>query len=173
MNWASHRLFGRIIAEQYGLPIAGYIEWTIMPDMQYYKDSYWRHILLHRISLHGPENIGVVIDQGRQSRYVVYKEGWELYIRCLVMSHSFLDLFNFIIVPSYPGKFGFTFIREQLPRILSLTTIEAPDGLSDALRLMVSHHRGPEDLLHTMLLEYRELPKVGWYMEQILKLYRR
>jgi len=171
MDWQSHRMFGKIIAEQYGLPIHNYLEYTILPDLRYYKESYFKYVFFHRWTLHGPENIDTVIDQGKYLRYVEYNAEYDNYIKCLIMSHSYLDLFNFIIHPSYPGNYGFTYIRSQLPKIFTFRAIKAPKGLDNVLQDIVKSHSGPFDLFHTMLIEYRCLPEKKYWVRQILKLY--
>jgi len=172
MDWKSHRLFGRLIASRYEQPIEGYLEWTIMPDMKYFKEYWWRHVVFHRMSLHGVDNIEAVIEHGRQfPQYVEYDEALKDYIDCLIMTHNYLDLFNFIIFPSWPASTHTALIRSQLPRIITLRTIEAPDGLEKVLTQMVRQHRDPKDLYKTMLYEYLALPDIGWYMRQILELY--
>jgi len=172
VDWSSHRLFGRLIARYYDKPVEGYLEWTIMPDMRYFKKSAWRHTLLHRTSLHGIENINAVVEHGRRfPQYVNYDKAHDEYIRCLIMSHNWLDLFNFIIHPSYPDSMHFRFIWRQIPRMLRLGTVFSPKGLENALIQMTRQHRNPWDLYHTMLWEYMDLPKIGWYTRKILKLY--
>jgi len=172
MDWESHRMFGRLIANQYDEPVDGYLEWTIMPDMQYFKLSAWRHTFLHRTSLHGADNIDAVIAHGKRfPQYVRYSPSRAKYIRCLIMSHSYLDLFNFIIHPSWPHNRHFRFLWRQIPRIFKLGTLFAPPGLRDVLAQMVRQHRNAWDLYHTMLMEYLGAPEEGLYVQKILKLY--
>lgn len=173
MDWNAHRMFGYVISDRFDLPYRGFIEWTILPDMRYYQDRYFKYLLFHRWTLHGPENIETVIDQGKESRYVEYYEAYDLYIRCLIMSHTYLDLFNYVIHPSYPGNTRFKYIKEQIPLILRFRTLKAPKGLKEVLMEMASLHQNPHDLLHTMLLEYYALPEKKYWIRQILKLYRR
>lgn len=172
MDWDAHRTFGRIIADQYGKPVDGYMDWTILPDLRYYKESYFKYLIFHRWTLHGPENINVVIDQGKHSSRVTYDEENDYYIRCLIMSHSFLDLFNFVLHPSYPGAYGLVYIPQQLWRIMTFQAMKAPSGLARVLQEMASLHSGPADLFYTMLGEYRALPNKGYWIKQLLKLYR-
>jgi len=171
MDWYSHRLFGHTIAEQYGLPVYRFLEYTILPDLEFYQRSVFKYFLFHRWALHGPENIDAVIEKGKRSRYVKYDSQYDGYIRCLIMSHTYLDLFNFVIHPSYPGKYGVTFIRSQLPKILTFRTVVAPKGLKEVLQEMAQLHRDPYDLFHTMLIEYRALPDRLYWVRRIQKLY--
>ena len=174
MDWPSNRLFGRIIATKYEKPVWGFLEWTIIPDMKYFKDSAWRHTILHRTSLHGIGNIDAVIEHGKAfPQYVNYVPSEDDYIRCLIMSHNWLDLFNFIIHPSWPKNWHFVFIRENLRNIFMGRTIQAPKELAVVLEKMVKEHKNAWDLYHTMLIEYLNLPDVGWYMRQVLNLYKR
>jgi len=172
MEWSAHRLFGRIILERYrgGEGVESYLEWTIMPDMKYFKDSAWRHTLLHRTSLHGVDNIGVVIEQGAKfSQYVSWEDCDEHLIKCLIMSHNFLDLFNFIIHPSWPNSLHFRVLWRQVPRMLRLGTLEAPDGLGEVLRGMAGKHFDESDLFSTMVKEY--LDSGGFFIDRIRRLY--
>lgn len=172
MKWDAHRLFGEIIARRFGKPVDGYLDWTVIPDMYRKHHTYSGYLLLHRWSLHGPRNIGEAISQGIQSGQVEFRRSQVAYIRALIMSHTFLDLFNFVIHPSWPDSWDFKYVPGQVGRILSFRSLRTPAGLETALDRMVGMHASPGDLFWTMLWEYQGLPRVtGLHVREILRLY--
>ena len=171
MDWKTHRMFGYMIADHFDMPVYDFIEYTILPDLRFYQDYFLKHVLFHRWTLHGPENIDAVIEKGKKSKYVKYNPEHDKYIRCLIMSHSYLDLFNFVLHPSYPGNYSFTYIRSQLAKIITFRTVRTPKGLDIVLNKMIRLHKDPYDLFHTMLIEYRSLPDKLYWIRQISKLY--
>ena len=166
----THRLFGRIIADRFDLPKEGFIEWTVLPDFRYYKKRSWQNTFLHRFTSHGLDNIDVCIKQGKEIDKVIYDEEYDNYIRCLLISHNYLDVFNWILHPSYPNSREFKFIWAQIPRILTFRTLKDPD-IEDILNDMVYNHESIDDLNSTMIKEYKKLSKVTGYMKKILKKY--
>ena len=172
MKWDAHKLFGEIIARRFNQPLDGYLNWTIIPDIYRDHHTYAGNLLLHRWSLHGPGNIGEAIRQGIDSCQVEYRDCRKVYIRALILSHTYLDLLNFVIHPSWPNSWGFTYVPGQVSRILTLRSLHTPEGLENALDRMCGLHASLDDLHMTMLTEYWSLPRItGYYMQEILRLY--
>jgi len=166
----NHRLFGEIVADRFNLPKEGFVEWTIIPDMQYYKKSRLGNMVLHRFTSHGFRNIDVCIDQGKLHDSLIYKEEYDMYIRCLLMSHFYLDVFNWIIHPSYPRSWEFKFIWSQLPKILTFRTINDLD-MNDVFKEIIYSHDSIESLYITMIHEYTRLPRATGNIKKILEKY--
>ena len=181
MQTETHKKFGRIILARY---LGGYDDlvsgpknlltnWTVLPDKKYNKGTRFGTVLLHRWSLHGIRNIDATIEAGKNAPdWVRYDKEHDTLIRCLIMSHYWLDLFNFVIHPSRPSSWDFKYIPDQVPKILTFGTVSDPAGIEDVLKRMVDEHPRLEDLLMTMLEEYMDLPdRTGEYLKRVLQLY--
>jgi len=173
MQIETHEVFGNLLVNRwYGEPDERLTNWAILPDKKYNKGTRFGTVLLHRWSLHGIRNIDATIEAGKQSGWVRYDKEHDTLIRCLIMSHYWLDLFNFVIHPSRPSSWDFKYIPEQVPKILTFGTVSDPTGVEDVLERMVDEHPRPEDLMMTMLKEYRDLPyRTGKYLKRVLQLY--
>jgi len=174
MRMATHKIFGEMVLRQYNIPLdLKLINWAVLPDKRYGYDSFFQSVLLHRWSFHGIENIPAAIEEGKRSDLVTYSEELKSLIWCLLMSHSYLDLFNFILHPSRPNKFTFTWIPNQLHRFFTLQTVKEPDGTLNVLQSMLDQTPHYKDLSYLMLTEYRNLPSIGVWMKEILSLYNK
>ena len=174
MRIGTHQRFGHLLLQRFAISEdPKLVNWAILPDKKYHYDSFFQSVLLHRWSLHGPENIPAAIEEGKQSELVTYSKELKPLIWCLLMSHSYLDLFNFILHPSRPNKFTFTWIPNQLHRFFTLQTVKEPDGILNVLQSMLDQTPHYEDLSYLMLTEYRNLPSIGVWMKEILSLYNK
>lgn len=160
-----HYIFGDVVCEHFNIPNK-YRNWAAIPDMKYFSNNHYTWLLLHRWSLHGMPNIPICIEQGKQT--APYEKEYEDIIELLVTSHTYLDVFNGPIVPSYPKSWEFKYIDDLKWKYIK-DPLDDPDGLKEVFKdIMLSN---PSDLKHQLVKEYEKLPKHGDITEAILELY--
>jgi len=172
MNKKTHEAAGKLIINHFGYPESqGLINWAVLPDKKYNHESFFKFVVLHRLSLHGPENLAAAIRVGKESDFVEYSERAHWLSECLLMSHNYLDLFNFVIPPSWPDNYRFCWIPEQLHYFFTFHTLRDPDGAVELMGEMANSCSSPKELTALMLKEYKQLPTVGVWMRRFLTLY--
>lgn len=107
----THEMFVEKVCEKFDRP-KKYINWGRGPDYGYWFSDFGNRVM-HRFTLHGMKNIQSCIDLLREKDKFEYDEEDDDLIRVAVASHSYLDLFNFWVVPSYPKSGDLKYIPEQ------------------------------------------------------------
>jgi len=165
-----HLIFADKVIERFDLPIDR--EWAMAPDYGVWFEEPEVNRYLHRFTLHGMNNVEKCIDVMRQKGLIEYHADRRKEIRALVVSHSFLDLFNGPVVPSYPSSIDFKFVFDQLSRY-SDVALDDPPWLDELLEEMVDEVDSLSDLEKKMIEEYEMLPwKKGELTERIVEHYR-
>jgi len=166
-----HLIFGDKVIEKFDITINR--EWARAPDYGVWFEEPDVNKLLHRFTLHGMDNVEKCIDAIREKGLIEYDKKYEDEIRALVVSHSFLDLFNAPIVPSYSRFWDFKFVFEQF---LSYTKValDDPPGLDGLFEKIVDESRSLSDLEQKMREEYEMVPwKKGELTEKIVEHYKK
>ena len=166
-----HLIFGDEVIEKFDLTIDR--EWAMAPDYGVWFEEPDVNRLLHRFTLHGMDNVEKCIDAVRENCLIEYDKKYEDEIRALVVSHSFLDLFNAPIVPSYSRSCDFKVVFDQL---LSYTKValDDPPGLDGLFEKIVGECNSPVDLENKMREEYEMAPeKKGELTQKIVEHYKK
>jgi len=106
MVGVGHTAFGEEFCEKFDVGDYNFVEWAYAPDYGYYFGEDW-NMLMHRFTLHGLDNVQSCIDLLKDEEVFDYDEDYELEIKTLIASHTYLDTFNFYVVPSYPHSSKF------------------------------------------------------------------
>jgi len=166
-----HYVFADVVCEHFNIP-ERYKDWCAIPDMKYFSDDHYTWLLLHRWSLHGMPNIPTCIEQGKVTGYAPYSEKHRCAIETLVASHTYLDVFNGPVVPSYPNSFEFKYVDDLKWKYIK-DPLNDPDGLREVFEDIVEPFVNIEDFKHHIIKEYDKLPKhSGKTTDAILELYR-
>jgi len=168
---SGHRKFGEVFIEHYDLPIDK--EWARAPDYGIYFEDSDVNKYLHRFTLHGMDNVEYCIKKIREKGLIEYDDDYKDEIRCLVVSHTFLDLFNFLIFPSYPKCKEFKFIPKQLRRY-PIVALDDPDNLDILFECIINRLNDSDSLKleSKMRVEYDNLPwKSGELINEIVEHY--
>ncbi len=166
-----HLIFGDKVIEKFDLTIDR--EWAMAPDYGVWFEEPDVNRFLHRLTLHGMENVERCIDAIREKDLIEYDADRRDEIRALVVSHSFLDLFNTPIVPSYSRSSDFKFVFDQL---LSYTKValDDPPGLDGLFEKIVGESNSLVDLESRMRKEYEMAPwEEGELTEKIVEHYKK
>jgi len=166
-----HLIFGDEVIERFQIPIDR--EWTIAPDYGVWFEDPDVNKLLHRFTLHGMGNVEKCIDVIREKGLIEYDQEYEDEIRALVMSHSFLDLFNGPILPSYPRSTDVKFVYKHIlkyPRV----ALNDPSGLDELFEEIVGESSSIFDLEKKMREEYEMVPwETGELTQKIVEHYKK
>lgn len=167
-----HLIFGEVLCNYLDIPIDLH-NWAKIPDAKFYKPNEFTNFLFHRWTLHGFANIDTCIVKGVESDKYRFEKKYEEEIRCLIASHTFLDLFNGPIVPSYPDSSSINLIPRQLPKYLLVALNDpADDDLREVFTEIVSEYECAPLLAHDFEVEYRQLPmKEGDMVRRIRNIY--
>jgi len=166
-----HLIFGDKVIERFDLPIDR--KWAMAPDYGVWFEEPDVNKLLHRLTLHGMDNVEKCIDAVREKGLIEYDTDRRDEIRALVVSHSFLDLFNAPIGPSYSRSWDFKFVFEQL---LSYTKValDDPPGLDGLFGEIVGECNSLADLEKKMREEYEMAPwEKGELTDRIVEHYKK
>jgi len=166
-----HLIFGDKVIERFQIPIDR--EWAMAPDYGVWFEEPDVNRFLHRFTLHGMDNVEKCIDAVREKGLIEYDADRRDEIRALVVSHSFLDLFNAPIVPSYSRSSDFKFVFDQL---LSYTKValDDPPGLDGLFEKIVGESNSLVDLESRMRKEYEMAPwEEGELTEKIVEHYKK
>jgi len=165
---SGHRSFGRQLCKRFEVPDRReYRDWSIVPDMRFWWETRRQNRYLHRFTLHGMPNVGKAVERGAESDLVKWKDEYEDEIRALVVSHSFLDLFNAPIVPSYPRSRDFKYIPKQKRRYIKVA-LNDPPHLDELFKDMLLGFETPLEVEEQMRAEYHALPdEKGWMVRKI------
>lgn len=165
-----HYLFGKVLCDLFDLPLEMY-NWGIIPDMKYLTDDHYTWLLLHRVSLHGSKNIDYCIEIGKKRDKFLYIEKYHNAIECMILSHSYLDVFNGIVIPSYPKSYEVKYIPERMSKYI-FSPLDDPDGIEDKFVDLMIDYETPAEFMKDMKKEYLDLPRnVGDMTKSILELY--
>jgi len=165
-----HRIFGDKVIEKFDLPIDR--EWAVAPDYGVWFEDPDVNKFLHRFTLHGMGNVKKCIDVIREKGLIDYDQEYESEIRALVVSHSFLDLFNAPILPSYPKSNDVKVVFKHILKYPKFG-LNDPPGLGELFEEIVEESSSIFDLETKMRKEYKMLPwKKGELTEKIVEHYR-
>jgi len=165
-----HLIFGEKVVEKFDLPID--TSWALALDYGVWFESHDINLYLHRLTLHGMDNVEKCMEVMRETGLIEYDPEYREEIRTLVVSHSFLDLFNGPILPSYPSSTDFKFIFDQLGSYAKVA-LNDPPLLDELFEEIVDEADSLSDLEEMMIEEYEMLPwKKGKLTERILEHYR-
>jgi len=168
-----HRKFGRAVVEEFELS-EELVEWAVAPDYGYLFSKPEGNKIIHRWTVHGLSNVDKCIDLLKDKDQFYYREELNKQIETLIVSHNFLDLFNFIIHPSYPKNRKFKYIPDQTKRLWRVGW-EDPYDLDILFSRIVKEYETVEELGIKMIEEYNLLPKEkghlvkwieAWYKEK-------
>ncbi len=164
-----HLIFGDKIIEKFDLTIDR--QWAMAPDYGVWFEDRDVNLFLHRFTLHGMDNVEKCINVVREKGLIEYDPDRREEIRTLVVSHSFLDLFNGIVVPSYPGSTDLKFVFDQVRRYRSFA-LDDPSGLDELFEEIVGEFNSLQDLEEKMKEEYKMVPwKTGEMTDRIVEHY--
>lgn len=165
-----HYIIGKVICKEFDAP-AELSNWGIIPDMKYLTENYYGWLLLHRISLHGIPNINYCIEKGKESEKFTYIDEYHDLIEFLIMTHSYLDTFNGIIIPSYPKSVEVKYIPKRFFKYI-FNPLDDPDGLEDKFTEIARKYNSIHNLKQKIKKEYYDLPqRKGEITDSILELY--
>lgn len=171
MEKSGHRKFGKAICERFDIPIE-YKEWTIAPDLRFIWVTERQNRYLHRFTYHGMDNVKSVIEKSIEKDILPYEDKYSNEVLTLVASHTFADLFNGPIIPSYPNNYKFKWVPGHKRKYLKVA-LNDPDNLDDFFENLLSLYRHPEELTINMIREYRELPyRKGWMVKKFEEHYK-
>ena len=166
-----HLIFGDKVIEKFDLTINK--EWARAPDYGVWFEEPDVNRYLHRFTLHGMENVVKCIDAIRENGLIEYDAECRDKIRALVVSHSFLDLFNAPIVPSYSGSWDFKFVFEQLVSYTKVA-LDDPPGLDGLFEEIVGESNSLVGLEKKMREEYEMAPwEMGELTQKIVEHYKK
>jgi len=172
MEASGHRKFGRAICKKFDLPIK-YREWARAPDFRFIWKTHKQNKYLHRFTYHGMDNVEDVIGKTIEKKMLPYEDKYSKEVVALVASHTFADLFNAPIVPSYPNNLKFKWVPKHKRKYIKVA-LDDPKNLDELFEDIISSFRQPEDLTDRMVREYRDLPsRKGWLIRIIEKHYKR
>ena len=177
----THELFVEKMCEEFDKP-KKYTNWATAPDYGFWLKSRGANRFGHRFTLHGFDNVLPAIDVLKGEDKFEYDLEYDTMIRTGVASHTFLDLFNFYVVPSYPKSSDLAYLPDRTgyyikcgfshfnPKTYQQThpTLEEWDRTFESI---VSEYENIEDLNLAMVEEFYALPDKGWMIERILELY--
>lgn len=176
-------MFGNVVVDKYDLP-SDMREWARIPDYGIWFKDPDRNKWMHRFTLHGMGNVDKAIKIGRERELILYDKEYKSQILTMVVSHTFLDVFNCPILPSYPSsrsvKFTFKRIKAYSKIPVSIfkkgEPIGPPDpdeGWEELFREWLEEH-GHEGLRMRMVKEHNALPmKRGQLVNDVLSLYEK
>lgn len=156
MNRYGHIKFGKIVCEEFDVP-KEYKEWAVAPDYKFIWRTKEQNKYLHRFTYHGMPNVDKLIEKARKSDSFPYRDEYKEEIELMVVSHSFFDLFNSIIVPSYPKNSKFKYVPGMGKYYLK-PRVKDPDELESLFRYFVRERGSPTRLKTEMLVDYKLLP---------------
>ncbi len=164
MKTEFHRMFAETMADRFNFPKNfEFIEWSIVPDMRFYFDMYWGRFF-HRFTMHGLANIDFCKEKGKKLNDVEYIEKHEDAIDCMLVSHNYLDVLNFMVFPSYPYSLEFKFTPTKLIKFFN-----SENKVKKAFEEIINDHNSIIELTYSMKDEYSRLPwKTGKYLTKIL-----
>jgi len=168
----THELFVEKMCEEFDKP-KKYTNWGKAPDYGYWFSDFGNRVM-HRFTLHGMANVQPCIDLLREKSMFEYDEKEDEFIKTAVASHSYLDLFNFWALPSYPKNWHYGYVSGQRKYyVKSLFSHFFPDRYQQPRPTdVISWFDTVEELKVHMVEEYYEVPDdKGFMTEKILNLY--
>jgi len=177
-----HEKFAEKICEKFDKP-KKYTVWALAPDHGFWLNTYRANRLGHRFTLHGFDNVNKAIELLKEKALFHYSAEDEDIIKTAVASHTFLDLFNFWVVPSYPNSSDFRGIKEQRKYYIKSgfshffpKSYQQPNPSKDewveVFDEILDEFDSIEELDKDMRYEFYKLPYKGFMIEKILKLYK-
>jgi len=168
---SGHRCFGEVFCDKFGIPDK-YKIWARAPDFGYWlKDRKWNYYL-HRFTLHGYPNSFNCIKLFKNDDRFPYDEDYCYEISVLVRSHTYLDLFNSFLVPSYPNSADFKYIKEQHKTYLEPMS-DDPDNIKEIFEEVLDSFTGVSDLDVYFTNEFTRLPEEKtFFTEKIIEGYK-
>ncbi len=166
-----HKAFGRALNEVFDVP-ERFIKWTVGPDYGYWLKYGGLRKIFHRFTLHGLDNVENCIQLLKSEDKFIYDEDYRLEIEFMVASHSYLDLFNGPIGPSYKSNLEFKGIPRQTKHYLR-PLAKPPDGLEEALEEGLKEFKTIEEAKGFIEEEYQNIPgEYRYFTKNILTLYK-
>ena len=182
MEKDAHLIFGEKFCQRFDIP-EKYAIWAYAPDLGYYFGDELA-TFLHRFTLHGFKNANKCIELLRetdQSGYIFpYNTDNDKAIQVLVYSHSYLDLFNAPLLPSFPYRREYTSIPSQKSYYAkSAISYAIPgwdpwpdrDKLADRFEEILATFYSIDAFESSIILETELLPTHGFITKRILDLY--
>jgi len=168
---SGHRCFGEVFCDKYGIPDE-YKIWARAPDFGYWlKDRNWNYFL-HRLTLHGYPNAYNCIKLFKYDDRFPFEEKYGYEISVLVRSHTYLDLFNGFLIPSYPNSKDFKYIKEQYRTYLK-PMIEDPVNVKEIFEEALYKFDRVTDLDIYLTNEFNRLPEEKtFFTEKIIEGYK-
>lgn len=174
MEYLGHKTFGEEFCEHFDVPQEYYV-WAYAPDWGYYL-SHEHNVYLHRFTLHGFNNVQTCINLLKDKVHFPYDDEYLDVINALVVSHTYLDLFNNYIVPSYPRSGTFKGLPEQrgyyLKVLLGYIKGDVPkpseQEYRNAFKKILNGFSDPWDIEWYMTEEFKGLPQNRTQITEIL-----
>lgn len=170
MLYDEHMKYGEIFCEHFDID-KDFSNWSTVPDYKFYLKSKMQNKFFHRFTNHGVDNTIHTVKLAKDNDKFYFDKDYLPEIYHLVLSHSYLDLFNSIIIPSYPNNYEFNYIPEQWVQYITPLS-SAPDDISEAFKSIIYEYNDVNMLTENLAYEYRNLPgTVCRYTKEILSYY--
>lgn len=156
-----HYIFGEVLCDHFDIPMDLHI-WAKIPDAKIYKPDEFTRFLFHRWTLHGFSNVDTcIIKGGSESNKYEYKRKYDSEIRCMIISHTYLDLFNGPIVPSYPESRSINILPSHLFKYPLVALNDPPEEkLKETFESIIGTYSSADELAKDLKKEYKMLPNI-------------
>jgi len=171
MQISGHQKFGAAVCDRFDAPDE-LIEWAVVPDMGFWFTNPYKKKIFHRWTLHGLENVDKAIEMGKK-RGIEYSEEYSELIETILISHSYLDMFNGPLGPySYPNYLGLKIIPQQA-LYYPIVALSDPDGIGEVFLGMMGSVESLDEL-RSLMVDGLESPFSDhrWMTKAIMDAYR-
>jgi len=170
MRTSGHLSFGTSFCNRFDIPIE-YNYWAIAPDYGYFFEHDFIIPFTHRFTLHGYPNIEECFRLFKDNSDFDYDSEFEYEIYALIMSHTYLDLFNAPIFPSYPKHREFKYLKNH-KKFYITPWLSDPDNITDVFEEVIWEFDTVDSVINYFLDEYERLPnEKTFFTDKILEAY--